>query len=170
MATKTPMSRQRMVVSENGMVNMIVDRLGTTGKQCPLFDVVVALQHGAMIHQFNHWFANGPAFGSLHALFGEAYALCNDDADAVAERALMREEPLAVMHRLRAISELEAARPSANVTIEDSIAAEQAIICACEAAIEVLQSQDKTQGVCNLLQGICDSHDVLEYKLTMSSM
>ena len=167
-------TRRKVIVAENGSPTLLLgnasDPAFATAAPCPLFGVVVALQYAATVHQFNHWFAEGPAFMSLHDLFGSAYALCNGDADSVAERAVVHGEPLSVRSRLQAIMCLEDKfASSGRYDASLSLAAEECIIDAAEAAIKIYEVDGVSsgmQGTINLLQGICDSHDQLIYKLT----
>lgn len=165
-------TRRKTVLEGDGHFHIVLgngsDPSFKHGVECPLFDVVTALQYAAMIHQYNHWFAEGPAFRALHELFAQAYDACQKHADAVAERALMRNEPLDISYRLAAMVQKDAGRNQA-CTIKHSIDSEQCIIDCCEAAISSLENQPRTQGIINLLQGILDEHDGLLYFLTQTA-
>lgn len=136
--------------------------------------VLTIAQAVAMLHQTHHWISRGSAYFSDHKLFEMLYTQLADEADTIAERAVGLGADVNVdLHRRlaamqRFIGEMYApsGMPTADATIERSLAAEYALGRITTMAIASMRSLGSlTAGVENMLEQFHDGRERAIYHL-----
>lgn len=132
--------------------------------------VLLALHRAAAdIHQTNHWQASGPLFYQDHLLFERLYSTVNGVIDGLAEKAVGLGSPALVSaptqsQQIDALIEYFCSTRSEPMLLSQHV--EDTCCALLHVSIENLKNTGMlTDGVDNLLQGLCDIHENLRYLL-----
>ena len=140
--------------------------------------ILVHLRFLGMLHQTHHWIAKGDPFFGDHKLYEQLYDTVVKEVDDVAEKAvgLGTEEnvclgtALAQMHQL-AEQYLEDGVPTPESLAKKSLECEVAFIKLVEYMCLSMRNQGTcTDGMQNMLNGICDVHERHVYLLKRRCM
>jgi DNA-binding ferritin-like protein len=142
--------------------------------------ILVNLRYLGMLHQTHHWISKGDPFYGDHKLYEQLYKTIVEEVDDVAEKAVgmggeqnvclgtQIEEMLRVSTMM---GDKEDGVPTPEMLAKKSLLAEVAFI---KCVTEMLQSMHdqgvRTDGISNMLQGICDVHERHVYLLKRRSM
>jgi len=132
--------------------------------------VLLALHRAvANIHQTNHWQASGPLFYQDHLLFERLYTTVNGVIDGLAEKAVGLGSPALVNVQLQSQQIDALIEYFCSQCAEPMLLSQHAedISCALiHVSLDNLKNSNMlTDGIENMLQGICDTHESLRYLL-----
>ncbi len=136
--------------------------------------VLVHLRYVSMLHQFHRWTAKGDPFYGDHKLFEQLYEATLGEVDKVAEKAvgLGSAANVDLNTQLTQIAKVAASHgatstiPQQDELARKSLVAEMTLLkCITAMIFDMREKHVMTQGVENMLQGICDTHEGHVYLL-----
>jgi DNA-binding ferritin-like protein len=140
------------------------------GQPCAELGVLLALHRAvANLHQTHHWQASGPLFYQDHLLFERLYTTVNGFIDGLAEKAVGMGTANLVnaqtqSQQMDALIEYFCGQGANPLAISNH--AEEACCALIDLSIQNLRTNNQlTDGIENMLQGICDTHEGLRYLL-----
>jgi DNA-binding ferritin-like protein len=140
------------------------------GQPCAELGVLLALHRAAAdIHQTHHWQASGEFFYQDHLLFERLYTTVNGFIDGLAEKAVgmgnvqLVNAPTQSQQR-DALIEYFYSQGTEPFTISNHV--EETCCALIDLSLQNLKATNTlSDGIENMLQGICDAHEGLRYLL-----
>lgn len=132
--------------------------------------VLLALHRAvASLHQTHHWQAKGQLFYQDHLLFERLYSTVNGLIDGLAEKAVGMGSIYLVgaqtqSQQMDALIEYFCSQSLDSLSVSNH--AEETCCALIELSLQNLESKNElTDGIENMLQGFCDTHEGLRYLL-----